>query len=488
MRPVEILLCVLNASGLGALLVPPRGRIGQLRNLALLAPLAAVAQVTLEGYRWQMVPAYMLAAVIALWRIAGGNRRRCVRVVAIGVGVVVFAVSLTVPVAVPVFRFPAPEGPYAIGTVTYHWRDDDRREIFDADPGARRELMAQVWYPAEAGADAPSAPYVPDAAAFAPAAGRLLGVPGFVFDHFDVVPTHATQMPPVAADHTRYPVLVFASGLNAFRQSNMFQIEQLVSRGFVVVGLDQPYTSVVTTFPDGRTIEGWSKDRLVDVIQQSITPSTPAPSLGDVALPDGLFPYLATDIGFALDQLAALNTSDPQGLLTGRLDLDRAGAFGVSLGAITVAQACHADPRLKACLMMDAAMPADVVREGLSQPSMWLTRDADSILLERSRSGGWPDHEIHETLTTQRATFDKSAPGHGYFVEIPGMFHMNYTDAPAWTPLAQAMAFSGPIGGRRGHEVLAAYSAAFYERFLAGRPSALLDGPPPWDEVRIDRR
>ncbi|MCV7223814.1 carboxylic ester hydrolase [Mycolicibacterium elephantis] len=478
----------MNAAGLVALSVPPRGRLSDVRHLALLPALAAIAQLALEGYRWQMVPAYVLAGAIVLWRITRVSGPRWVRRVAVGLGVAVFAVSAAVPVAVPVFRFPAPEGPYAIGTVTYHWRDDDRREIFDADPAARRELMAQVWYPAQAGADAPNAPYISDSAAFAPSAGRLLGVPGFVFDHFDVVPTHATQMPPMASERPRYPVLVFVSGLNAFRQSNTFQVEQLVSRGFVVVGLDQPYTSAVTAFPDGRTIDGWSKERLVDVIQQSITPSDPAPSLGDVSLPDGLFPYLAGDISFALDQLAWLDTSDPHGLLTGRLDLERAGAFGVSLGAITVAQGCHADPRLKACLMMDAAMPANVVRDGLSQPSMWLTRDADSILLERSRSGGWPDHEIHETLSTQRATFAKSTPGQGYHIEIPGMFHMNYTDAPAWTRLAEQLAFSGPIGGRRGHEIVAAYSAAFFENTLAGKHSELLRGPPPWEEVRMDRR
>ena len=489
MRSAEILLCVANAVGLTALLVPLRGRARYGRHLAVLPPVVALVQVVTEGYRWQLVPAYRLAVGVGLGWITrvGLPRQRWRRVIGLGVAVAVFVVSVLIPVAVPVFLFPAPEGPYAIGTVTYHWRDDHRREIFDADPAARRELMAQVWYPAERDAEAPTAPYVPDAAALAPAAGRLLGVPGFVFGHFDVVPTHAAQGPPVASDRPRYPVLVFASGLNAFRQSNMFQIEQLVSRGFIVVGLDQPYTSAVTAFPDGRTVDGWSKDRLVEVIQQSVTPTAPAPSLGDVELPDGIFPYLAADLSFALDQLARLNDSDSQGLLTGRVDLDRVGAFGVSLGAITVGQACHTDPRLRACLMMDAAMPANVVRDGLTQPSMWVTRDVDSILSERSRSGGWPDHEIRETLATQRATFDKSAPGYGYHIEIPGMFHMNYTDAPAWTPLAERLAFSGPIGARRGHEIVAAYTVAFFERFLGGNRPALLEGSPPWDGVRIDR-
>jgi predicted dienelactone hydrolase len=286
------------------------------------------------------------------------------------IGVVAFVVSVAAPVVVPVFRFPRPGGPYAIGTVTFHWRDADRREIFSADPAARRELMAQVWYPAERGIKAPTAPYVADATALSSAAGRLLHVPGSVFDYWDMVPTHATRMPPMASTRSEYPVLVFASGLSGFRQSNMFQVEQLVSRGFVVVDLDQPYTSAATVFPDGRTVAGWTKNRLGAVIEQSITPITPAPMLGDVELPNGVIPYLAQDVSSALDQLARLNAADPRGLFTHRLDLDQIGAFGISLGSMAVGEACHADPRLRACLMMDAAMPADVVRDGLKQPGM----------------------------------------------------------------------------------------------------------------------
>ncbi|MEV0105746.1 carboxylic ester hydrolase [Nocardia sp. NPDC050799] len=479
----EIVLWAANAAGLIALVVPWRGELRRLRHIAVLAPLAAGAQLLADGHRWPMVPAYALsvtlAAVWALGTARTGSPSRWLRALGIGLGTVVFAVSVATPIAVPVFGLPRPGGPYAIGTVTYHWRDDARREIFDPDPAARRELMAQVWYPAAAGTDAPTAPYVADARELSAAAGPLLGAPGFVFDFWDEVPTHAIRRPPVSAARPRYPVLVFASGLNAFRQSNMFQVERLVSHGFVVVGLDQPYTSAATVFPDGRTIAGWTKDRVYPAVQQSLTPATPAPALGFAELPGGLIPYLAQDVGFALDRLTWLNAADPEGLLTGRLDLERAGAFGVSLGAMTVGQACHADPRLRACSMMDAAMPADVVRDGPRQPSMWLTRDAQSMLLERERSGGWPDREITETITTQREVFAASPPGQGYHVEIPGMFHVNFTDAPAWTPLAGRLGLSGPIGGARGHEIVAGYTLAFFERFLSGGDATLLDGPAP---------
>lgn len=42
---------------------------------------------------------------------------------------------------------PKPTGPYAIGTISYHLIDQNRNDPHA--PGAKRELMVQVWYPAE---------------------------------------------------------------------------------------------------------------------------------------------------------------------------------------------------------------------------------------------------------------------------------------------------------------------------------------------------
>lgn len=153
--------------------------------------------------------------------------------------------------------------------------------------------------------------------------------------------------------------------------------------------------------------------------------------------------------------------------------------FGVSLGAMVTAEACHLDTRLRACLMMDAAMPADVVASGLVQPAMWLTRDIGSMRLERARSGGWTEADIAQTLTTMRAVFTKSAPGRGFCVVIPGMFHVNFTDAPYWSPLASQLGLTGPINGQRGFDIVNAYTVAFFSYALTGRRSPLLAGPSP---------
>jgi len=165
------------------------------------------------------------------------------------------------------------------------------------------------------------------------------------------------------------------------------------------------------------------------------------------------------------------------------------GAFGISLGAMVAGEACRTEPRLHTCLMMDAAMPAAVVQAGLHQPSMWITRDADMMRLERKRAGGWTEMDISQTLTSMRGVYEKSLPGSGYYVQMSGMFHINFTDAPYFSPLFSRLGVTGPINAQRGFDIVNAYSLAFFDQHLKGHPAALLDGPTSqYPEVRFETR
>jgi len=137
---------------------------------------------------------------------------------------------------------------------------------------------------------------------------------------------------------------------------------------------------------------------------------------------------------------------------------------------------------------MDAPMPTDVVEAGLRQPSLWITRDVETMRLERQRAGGWSEEEIHAHQTTMRAVF-ASLTGDGYFLQVSGMFHSNLTDIPSWSPLWPWLGVAGPIDGQRAHSIVNAYSLAFFDRHLKGRSAALLDGPAEqYPEVRFETR
>lgn len=503
MRPIEILLSLANLLAFLVLAVPRLRAVRWLRHLAPIALPIAGAQVLVEGPRWQMVPAYALAVLFfVVWLLryvtpAGGpaGQKRSNRLaagLAIGLGALGLAVSIVLPIVLPVFRFPHPSGPYEIGTLTYHWVDTDRPEVFTADPDDRRELMVQIWYPAKGGPSSPRAPYIQDADAVTSAFARLFDVPEFLLGNLKHVTTNAIPSAPVEApmadDEPGYPVLIYLEGLGGFRQMNTFQVEELVSHGYVVVAIDQPYTAVDVVFPDGRQAEGLPFERTKPLASQSYLPAERAPTLNGRTFQEGIISYLAQDVSFALDRLAVLNQADPNGILTRRLDLQRAGTFGPSLGGLVGGEACRLETRLRACLMIDAPMSTDVVRSGLQQPAMWITRDAEAMRLERRKIGGWPEAEIHAELTSNRAVFE-SLPGDGYFVQVPGMFHSNYTDIPSWSPLWPLLGVAGPIDVQRAHNIINAYSLAFFDRHLKSQPATRFEGPTKqYPEVHFETR
>jgi predicted dienelactone hydrolase len=493
MRPLEILLTIANVLSFCGVLIPRLARIRRVHYAVFLALVIAAIQVLVEGSRWQMVPAYILAISLstasalriilpAKKQISQNFAKRLVTAGCISVGIPLCMVSLVLPILLPVYHLRTPSGPYQIGTVTYHWTDSSRREIFSKNPADRRQLLAQVWYPVKGDLSPARAPYVDDAAAMsaglthALSSSGLLKLPSFFFDYFKYVRTHAIPYAPVATDKVSFPVLIYVTGLDGFRQASMFQVESLVSHGYIVVGLDQPYTAAAVAFPNGQVIEGLSRAQVQPLIDQSISPAADAPGLNGQPLTSGIVPYLAQDVIFTLNKLVVLNSSDPKGILTGHLDLARVGVFGVSLGAMVAAEACHEDLRLSACLMMDAAMPADVVKAGLKQPGMWLTRPASDMRLERARSGGWSEKAIRQTLSTMQTVYAEAKPGTSYYVSVSGMFHVNFTDAPYWFPFGSQLGLTGPIDGQRGFDIVNAYSLAFFDRFLKDKKSPLLAG------------
>lgn len=474
MRVLEIALLVIEGLAFVSLAAPLPPEARWLRLAAPLAPLVAGLQSAVERPRWQMVPAYVLSGVLAaawlLQRAATAGDFAApswIHWIVVPLGALSLVLSVALPVAFPVFRLPRPTGPFAIGTTTYHWVDVERHDVFSEDPKARREVMVQVWYPAEAGRSAPRAPYTPNAAILGPLA-RLMRAPEFVLRHLALVTTDAIVDAPVAPAMPAYPLLLFSHGRGGFRGHNTAQVQELASHGYVVAAIDHPHVAAGVAFPDGR-----------------VTPFDPRmydpQHVGHPPLLDQVLTSLAKDLVLALDRLSALDPGETNSVLAGRLDLDRVAAFGVSLGGAVAAEACFLEPRLRACLAMDVFMPADVARSGLRQPLLLITHDAATM-----RQVGWSEADIDETHTTVRAALEH-ATGDRYLALVPGMYHGDFSDLPFMTPLASRLGLSGALAAERAHRIVSAYQLAFFDRYLKGRPTTLLDGPSAqYPEVLLD--
>ena len=123
----------------------------------------------------------------------------------------------------------------------------------------------------------------------------------------------------------------------------------------MVVGFDAPYRTFITVLPDGTVIARSPKNNAELVSGQE-----------KVDLANKLVQAWSSDMGFAVDQLERLNASDVSGRFLGRLEMQRLGVFGHSLGGAEALQFCHDDSRCKAGIDIDGAPFGSVVREGVT--------------------------------------------------------------------------------------------------------------------------
>src|SRR6202030_1415287 len=149
----------------------------------------------------------------------------------------------------------------------------------------------------------------------------------FVTRDLSRVRTHSVRDAEVSPQQHSYPVVLMRAGLAALTTDYTTLAEDLASHGYVVVGFDAPYRSFVVVFPDGRAIARAPQNN-ADLVE--------GPAQEQLAVK--LVEAWSADMSFALDQLERLDASDPAGKFSGRLDLDRVGVFGHSLGGATALQ------------------------------------------------------------------------------------------------------------------------------------------------------
>jgi len=183
-------------------------------------------------------------------------------------------------------------------------------------------------------------------------------------------------------------------------------------------------------------------------------------------------------MGFALDQLERLNTSDPLGRFLGRLDMQRVGVFGHSLGGATAQQFCHEDSRCKAGIDVDGAPLGNVIGEGVTQPFLFLLSD------HRSES----DAETRPVEVNIRSIYDRLPGDRRLRIMIRGANHYGFSDDGAMLKSPLVMRVMRTFGivrldGRRQIAVTAHYLSTFLDVYLQGAPTSKLQSQPEYPEI-----
>jgi predicted dienelactone hydrolase len=160
-------------------------------------------------------------------------------------------VAVYASVLLPMFPMPEPTGSFAVGTVARHLTDSSRDETLSDDSEDKRELMINIWYPVDQDQAAVEVKehYPSDLGAVI---SLVFGIPKLLFSHVTEIPTHIVEGAVMSSKEARYQVLVFSPGIRSTRFQSMTTIEDLVSQGYIMVGLDHPFTSAQVKIPDSR--------------------------------------------------------------------------------------------------------------------------------------------------------------------------------------------------------------------------------------------
>lgn len=500
-RTLELLLIALLFGAGASLFVGARRSPRWLRLLPSVAAGVALVQLGVEGYRWQMVPAYLMAALIFLFtfsyqtfalgapaREVATNRTWLRRIGAV-LAVLGLPVAAATPVLFPHFELPEPAGLYAVGTTEIYFVDEDRPETFTADPDDRREVSARIWYPAERPTSGQPIRYGEHAKEIGRILTRGTPVPPFIFDNHELIDANAYRDADLPRGDERFPVVIFSHAYWAGVSQSTVLMEELASHGYVAVSIAHAYETPYFITPDGGIrafdpnnhefrLRGEERVRALDLQRRMVMTD-------DQEEIEALFRQIAAtrpkmveslgiwsaDISFVIDRMEAMNRGD--GFFAGRLT-DKIGVMGHSFGGAASHDACLTDARCMAGVNLDGVRFRVALEEDLKRPFMFVHHDNPTAV----------------NKTPNRFYFQR-AKSTVYLLMVRGTRHLNFSDFSLYgrSSLIRLLGTVGPIDGKRCLRIQNDYIRAFFDKHLKGKDSALLDGSSAaYPEVEIEVR
>jgi predicted dienelactone hydrolase len=376
------------------------------------------------------------------------------------------------PVAAP-RALPAPTGPLPVGRTSVVWSDAARN----------RDVRIDVWYPA-ATADAPPAPYLADLGAIE----QTIGTPAVkkaVRKAYDTIERRADQSYALAAPPPapgRHHVIVFSHGFAESSQFYAVLLEDLASRGYVVLGVEHPGDAFASV-ANGRVIP----------FDDAAWQQAKATSDGAVAYQIAQVVIRSADLRFVIDRLRTQPL--PLGI---DVERTRVGVFGHSLGGMAAAGVCAAEP-VVACANLDADYEGLPWLRDASPPtrpflffatphsiyeSPTLPVPTDDELAKRKTTREAYNAEARKYQAAQDAAMAGLAIGHRIAVETPDFTHGSFMDlgllGPGVADAERGLALANLAFSRR-------YLRAFFDTYLTDKRDPALDEPWRDPRVRIER-
>ena len=352
-------------------------------------------------------------------------------------------------------KLPEPSGKYPAGVTYLSLTDSSRKELFDNNKNSYRDLTIKVWYPT--GKKSASELYLEDP-------DRIISLFGFS-NTYRTLRTNSSKGIKISADKEMYPVLIFSHGWGEHYSQNTILMEELASHGYIVFSIAHHYECKFSFYPDGRfiTIDD-NSNRLRNIINEQMNPAAmeifnKMANVTDDYYREKIFEesceimpvllkespvYWAEDIKFMINEL--LNINKLNDLLKTKLDLDRIGVFGMSMGGIATNEVCLADKRVKAGINIDGGLYGSVLKKDIITPFLFINSQ---------RYSGYGN------------LFNRKVANESFSVTILNSDHYNFSDYALYPVNNQSQI--GTIDPRKPIELMNRLIVMFFDKYLLNK-------------------
>lgn len=436
------------------------------RNVALasfaIGSIAILSSVLLGQARWQLAPAYLLFLALSLLLLKRSYSHVVVRSVGVAIGVLLLGLGVMLAVALPIVTLPAPDGPHAVGSRSFSLVDESRNDAYFDAPKENRELSLQVWYPGVLdGVFEPSVRTLWEELYRGP-----LDPVALLAGYLRGIETHSYRNIPLLPSESAFPVIVFSHSLGLTAEQNTPLMEHLASHGYVVIGITHTRMAmrVISSqgaaiyphperyreaFADGAALDPQEFDERAAQVTSAAQRAEIVFELGERATKlNEQVAIRVADMRFVLDVIEA-PAKAPADLasLLGRVDADRIGLMGMSIGGATVIDLCKSDTRCRAGVNLDGGLFGEYQRQPLRQPFL-------SMVSAPNQPFG--EHLLVNSLSDY------------YEVLVEGAGHGDFCDMTFLLPVMKWLGANGPIDPWRAVDIVNAVTREFFDAYLRG--------------------
>lgn len=411
----------------------------------------------LDVFRWQLLP--IILAILLLFLISIPKQtKKWINVLVRTFSILLILIGTALAYLLPIFKFPTPTGDFSIAKKTMTLVDTTRQENITETPNDLREIGLSIWYPSN---DITENPETYLANGFAEGFAESKGLPAFALSHFSRIATHIEQ--DLAFANGRFPVLIFSHGYIWNVELYNAMIEEIVSQGYIIVGIQHSYEAPFVQLTDKiakpelayfqKVNDSFDFDKF-NSLQQKFQVAPDSLKLSIMQKMMRSLPYNESvtrwqnDISFVIDELEKRQNED----FFKPFDLDKLAALGHSFGGSAVGQTLAYDNRIKAGINMDGAQWGNLIDTTFNTPFLAL----------------YADRNYDSFFTPNFYTYSQVAKNELVSVIIKNSDHANFGDLGYWTPLHQ-FTETGTIDPNKMNELTTDLILTFLEKHLENK-------------------